>query len=105
MPLSLGMNNSFGREVNMSWHRYGKRSRPRKLTDAQLRLLAEVVKTGSKSYNGRISKSLEALEDFGLVESDFYVRSAGGGDALVNAVGKTFTNDPDPKDIPLITAV
>ena len=64
----------------MSWHRYGKRSRPRKLTDAQLRLLAEVVKTGSKSYNGRISKSLEALEDFGLVESDFYVRSAGGGD-------------------------
>jgi hypothetical protein len=41
------------------------------LTDPQRRMLQEVRDAGTRSYNGRARRTLEALEQAGLVEYDY----------------------------------
>lgn len=61
------------------------------LTPAQHRILMEVRNAGSKVYNGRARRPIEALERHGLVhvQWDMRAQSKGGGIELVEVITVT----------------
>jgi hypothetical protein len=61
------------------------------LTVAQHRILTEVRATGSRVYNGRARRSIQALEDAGLVTAtyDMIPQWKGGGMELVDRITVT----------------
>jgi hypothetical protein len=69
------------------------------LTPAQWRYLDEIREAGEKgrTYNGRATRPIEALEQAGLVEVDWDMipQVKGGGMELVHRITATYKPSPD----------